>query len=190
MSSNNYDSFERWQRLEVEPFTFQASRFEVWQNGEATASGPTQCVVEASEKPVEAGIGAKIELKNVSPTTDGHLLDEISRSNVFDVFITSSDRLQLVKVPSSGEGQDNMGLSMMKTTIGNTRDHFDFSRKDPFCTNIFTRNKKIMKITFSFSNPEKLVELYSPEDDSTNDSDSATSALKREAERISNLRKD
>lgn len=190
MSSDTYDSFEAWQRLKVQPFSFHSNRFEIWQNGEKTASGQTGCVVKASKQQVKAGTGAKVTLENTKPSDDKSLLKEIKKENVFDIFVTSSDRLQLVKIPSSGKGNENMGLSMLKMNIGTTRETFDFERKNPYCANLFLKDDNIVKVTFSFSNPEKLVELYSPEDDAMGDVESSYSELERLAERISQLRGD
>jgi hypothetical protein len=55
---------------------------------------------------------------------------------------------------------ENMGISMFKMTIGATRDSKHFERNEPYCCNIFLQNGTIAKITFSFSNPEKLIEFY------------------------------
>lgn len=184
MGDVGYDSFSNFERIEIQPFTFKPARFEIWENGEKTAHGQTSCVVKCSKSQTEAGPGAKVELKNLDRKSDEKVSKEISKENYFDVFVTAGDRLMLVKVPSKGKGNEHEALSMFKITVGTTREYFEFGRKDPYCTNLFLKNNVIKKITFSFSNPEMLIEFYESKHEEKDISDSSYDALKQEAERI------
>lgn len=155
-----YDTFEPFKQLDIQEFNFKPNRFEIWKGGKMIDSGITNDVIRATECETENGNGALITVN------DSELFQLISHENYFDVFMTSKDRLQLVKVPSSGNGDENMGITMFKMTVGATRSHTDFQDNEPYCCNLFLKEGKIDKITFSFSNPEKLIEFYS--DDSSN----------------------
>lgn len=159
-----YDSFEPFKQLDIQEFNFKPNRFEIWESGQMVNSGETNQIISATEKQTENGKGALITIN------DSNLFQHISQTNDFDIFMTSKDRLQLVKVPSSGNGDENMGISMFKMTIGATREHTDFNSNEPYCCNLFLQDGRIAKITFSFSTPEKLIEFYS-DGESNNDSD-------------------
>ena len=45
--------------------------------------------------------------------------------------------------------------------LGPTREQKNFNNNEPYCCNLFIKNEKLKKITFSFSTPEKLIALYS-----------------------------
>jgi hypothetical protein len=49
----------------------------------------------------------------------------------------------------------------LRTTTGITRKGKIFNGNEPYCCSLFSINQKISKVTFSFSNPEKLIEFYS-----------------------------
>jgi hypothetical protein len=90
---------------------------------------------------------------------DISLKDEIESELIFDELVTAHDRLQLINIPNDTNAS-NMAIKLFKMTIGSTRDQHYFTRTEAYCCNIFTINKVISKITFSFSNPENLIELY------------------------------
>lgn len=156
-----YDSFEPFKQLDIQEFNFKPNRFEIWKNGQMINSGETNQIISAIEHQTDNGKGALITIN------DTNLFNSISQENDFDVLMTSKDRLQLIKIPSSGNGDENMGISMFKMTIGATRNHADFQPNEPYCCNLFLQEGSIAKITFSFSTPEKLIEFYS--DGKTND---------------------
>lgn len=152
-----YDSFEPFKRLNIQTFSFNPNRFEIWQSGKMIDSGKTNQPIKATEFQSESGSGALITIRDPS------LFQRISPQNDFDIFITGNDRLQLVKVPGSGNGDENMGILMFKMTIGATRNHTDFRPNEPYCCNLFLKEGILSKMTFSFSSPEKLMEFYSDE---------------------------
>jgi len=150
-----WDSFKPFQKLDFQEFDFKPNRYEIWKAGQKIDHGSTNQIISTREMKTKNGSVAIVNFKDTS------LYSELSNQNEFDVFITSNDRLQLVKVPSSGNGDDNMGISMFKMTVGATRNHTDFKSNEPYCCNLFLQGGQISKITFSFSTPEKLIEFYS-----------------------------
>lgn len=152
-----WDSFEPFQKLDIQNFSFRASRFEIWKGGQKINHGETTGVLVAKKTDTLTGTKASILFDDQS------LFSELSQENEFDIFITSTDRLQLVKVPSSGNGDGNMGIMMFKMNIGETRGNTDFKSNEPYCCNLFLQEGQISKVTFSFSSPDKLIEFYADE---------------------------
>jgi len=147
-----YDRFEPLHVYQKTDFQFQPSRYEMWMKGEMVSSGRTSSAVEARR--------SNREDEPVIVTFRESLLEsELAFSNEFDAFVSSGDRLQLIVLPKSTNVQ-NMGITMLSSTYGATRPKKDFKRNEPYCCNIFLEQGSIVKITFSYSNPEKLLELY------------------------------
>ena len=70
-------------------------------------------------------------------------------------------------------------------TIGATREHYDFGTNEPYVCSIFLVNQKIAKVTFSFVDPDKLIEFF---DDSIMKSVvEEKSELEREIEELQKL---
>ena len=149
-----FDTFEPFQGLQKIDFDFTPSRYEMWIGGEMVKNGRTYQPIQARVMH-EAG-----EEKVRIDFSDAALQGELASSNVFDEFITSKDRLQLITIPKETNVQ-NMGIMMFNMTVGSTRQEKNFSRNEPYCCNLFLQQGRIAKITFSYSNPEKLLEFYS-----------------------------
>lgn len=150
-----WDSFEPFQKLNIQEFNFKPNRYEIWKDGKKIDFGNTNQIITNREKQTANGTVSVVNF------ADSNLHSELTSENEFDVFITSNDRLQLVKVPSSGNGDNNMGISMFKMTVGETRNHTDFNSNEPYCCNLFLQEGQITKITFTFSSPDKMIEFYS-----------------------------
>ena len=148
-----FDQFEPFNRLKKQNFSFQPSRFETWIGGKMIDSGNTNEVISATV--VNQDGNEKIEVS----FNDNNLNSELAVINTFDEFITAKDRLQLVIIPEVTD-VENVALMMFKMTVGATRERKYFRKSEPYCCNLFIQNGTIAKITFSFSNPEKLIELY------------------------------
>lgn len=149
-----FDRFEPFKKLDKTiTFTFTPSRFETWFEGNMVDSGQTKLpiyfvpIVDEGEERIRVML------------FDSKILDQMENNTAFDEFISSSDRLQLVTLPASTE-TGCMGISMLKLVAGHTRDSKEFSDKEPYCCNLFLIEGKLSKVTFAFSNPEKLLELY------------------------------
>jgi hypothetical protein len=138
----------------MQSFTFIPNRYEIWSDGKMIA-------LEKINSPIVAKIinidgKEKIEINFL----DRILNDKLAQSNIYDIFRTSGDRLQLITIPSETNSKC-VGIIAMQTILGATRQRKDFLTNESYCCNLFTVNGIIEKITFSFSNPEKLIEFYS-----------------------------
>ena len=149
-----FDKFEPYQGVKKQDFAFRPARYETWIGGKMVSKGETNSIIIA--KVINLDGAEKIEII----FNDEQLNTELASKNVFDEFITSTDRLQLITIPNETNSQ-NMGIMMFKMTIGATRQIKNFNRNEPYCCNLFIKSGKIAKLTFSYSNPEKLMEFYS-----------------------------
>lgn len=147
-----FDSFPPLQIVGKQPFAFRSTRFETWMNGSMTDSGPLNALMECHV--VSTHEGEKL-LVSVSPD----LHDSIESKMLFDEIVTGADRLQLIVVPEESN-VDIPALMMFRMIFGPTRGQKSFSSRDPYCCNLFLQNSTIVKVSFSFANPEKLIELY------------------------------
>ena len=152
--AENWDRFEPFNRIEKKDFSFRPSRFEVWSEGQMISNGKAFSPVIGSVREKNGLI-----LMVISYYETG-LLNEILEEVFFDEFISSTDRLKLMTIPTETY-TENMGLLTLRITYGPTRLQKDFYPKEPYCCNLFLQNGLISKISFSFSFPEKLIELYS-----------------------------
>lgn len=180
-----FDTYNSLEKIYLKSFTFIPTRYEIWMGGKMIDSGKTTSpiiaeVIEDNEMEMiegqsnspeakmlrniiaEANIEFNIKIMKVS-FLDSTINHELAQYNMFDAFHTSNDRLQLITVPSE-TNSECIGLTMLRTFIGTTRIRKDFNKNEPYCCNIFTTNRLLSKITFSFSNPEKLVAFYSEPD--------------------------
>ncbi len=148
-----FDSFEPFLKLTKTSFSFQASRYEGWKGGQIFRQGKSNAIISATV------IGENGEERVAVDISDHKLFDIIANINVFDEFITSRDRLQLIVIPIE-TNSSNVAIELFKMNIGATRQVKHFAKNEPFCCNIFLMNRSIAKITFSFSNPEMLLEFY------------------------------
>jgi hypothetical protein len=150
-----YDKFEAFLQLDKQNFSFLPYRYEVWKTGQMVENGNINKPIIATVSDVDG------EEKVVVTFIDQKLNIQLASTNIYDLFTTSVDRLQLLTIPQQTNAEDNMAIQMFKMTIGPTRAFKNFNTNEPYCCNIFTINGTINKITFSFSNPEKLIEFYS-----------------------------
>jgi len=152
-----FDRFNPFQRLQKQSFSFQSKRYEIWMNGQMIKNGKTNAKI-GSKLIYDNGI-QKVDVIYDDPI----LFDELAQNNTFDEFVTATDRLQLITIPAQTNSQ-NMGIMSFLMALGATRSVKNFAKNEPYCCNLFLQNGEIVKITFSFSIPEKLVEFYSDDD--------------------------
>jgi hypothetical protein len=149
-----FDKFEPFHSLQKQPFSFQPARYEIWSDGKMEKKGRTITIIRAKVVTIDS-----VEKTEVS-FNDLFFNHELSDKIVFDEFITATDRLQLITIPEE-TNCENIAISVFKMTIGSTRECKNFFRNEPFCCSLFIQAGKIEKVSFSFSNPERLIEFYS-----------------------------
>lgn len=160
-----YDKYPSLQRVDKQDFGFRPTRYEIWKAGQMTESGKTNMPIVA--KILQENGKDIVGVMFVDPK----LNDQIAQQQYYDEFITSGDRIMLLTVPQQTNAENNMAIQMFKMTIGPTRAFKNFDANEAYCCNLFTINGVIDKITFSFSNPEKMIEFYSNGQTTENDDD-------------------
>lgn len=156
-----FDTYEPFQQVQKQNFDFKPTRFEIWKGGKMVKSGATNSILRA--KVTQDAEGERVVITYPDP----NFSDELASTNTFDEFITGNDRLQLITIPHE-TNVENMAIKMFKMNIGATRQRKSFSSNEPFCCNLFLQNGGLTKLTFAFSNPDKLLEFYQDRDDSFN----------------------
>ncbi len=154
-----FDSFKPFQGVKKINFGFKPTRFEIWKGGKMINNGKTNSLISANV--IIQDDFEKTEITFI----DSNLNNELSQKNIFDEFVTANDRLQLITIPIETDNEV-AGITMFKMALGPTRQRKNFNNSEPYCCNLFLQNGQIVKITFSFSNPEKLLEFYQDVDDS------------------------
>jgi hypothetical protein len=148
-----YDTYEPFRGIKMQSFTFLPKRYEIWQSGKMIKSGK-------SFLPINAIVVNEYGEEKVRITVnDNSLFDDISQETIFDAFISQKDRMQLITIPAKTNA-DCMGMLGNRMIVGATRNEKNFDYNDAYCCNLFMINGDMKKVTFAFSNPEKLIEFY------------------------------
>lgn len=148
-----FDTFNPLQVLQNQEFSFIANSYEIWEAGKKTQSGTTHATI----------VGETIEIENEEKMkvlfSDNNLFDKLASKNIFDLFISQKDRLQLICIPKH-TNSENLGIAMFQSILGSTREFKNFDYNEPYCCNLFLQQGILKKVTFSFSCPERLIEFY------------------------------
>lgn len=151
-----YDKFPPFKAVEKQSIVFHPYRYEIWMNGQLVKKGKTSASIKVDtvKLPNESDILLRTRIK------DKQLSSEIINEFYFDLFFTAHDRLMLATVTTM-RSDDPAGLrSLQQIFPMNTRNK-KFLKNEPFCCSLFLLNGCIDKMTFSFGNPDKLIEFYS-----------------------------
>lgn len=151
-----FDSHKPHQFLEPYSFNFHAQRFEEWMNGKMISEGkPTKFsgIVFTANKTENDEYVSLIALDDEFEK----LVDFLN--TYFEKVFTLHDRIILASIPPPSN-KDVVGIHALRQTCGVTRFTEDFREKEPYCCSLFTIQGEVSKVTFSFSNPERLVEFY------------------------------
>ena len=77
----------------------------------------------------------------------------------FDRAITSGDRI-LFHIAAERSNIENTSVMLIENILGPTRSFKEFKSNEPILSSVFTINFNIAKISFSFGNPDRLIEFY------------------------------
>lgn len=86
----------------------------------------------------------------------------IAQKFVFDVGFSQNDRLTYATIPKESSA-DCVGIIAIRNVTGVTSNAASNEKNVPYCGNMFLKYGVLVKLTFAFSNPEKLIEFYSSE---------------------------
>lgn len=152
-----YDNFPAFQKIESTTTDFSATRYETWSNGKMVDGSKCQVHIKISPKSKLIGRDTNAVTLNWSKGRAG-----IISKFTLDVGFSQNDRLTYATLPKESSG-DAVGIVAMRSVIGINDSTAKISDDTPYCGNLFLKFGVLVKVTFAFSNPEKLIEFYSEE---------------------------
>ncbi len=140
-------------------FKFVPNRYEIWAGGKLIDKnylydGMMQCIPSIfSESQSEVKFFNFPQKLNIRHTL------------LFDMTYTSGDRIYLATVPKETNININPAFLSFKNNVPLgfpiiTREKRDFDENEPYVCSIFTIDNIIKKVSFSFANNPRLLELY------------------------------
>lgn len=148
-----FDRFKALARVEKFDFTFVTSRYEVWMNQKKVKYDKVVTTIVGKVIPYDDSSKVKVFV-NIP-----ELSQELADNTIFDIFVSQTDRLQLLIIPEI-TATDCNGLVAVRTVFGPSMKSKNFAKNEPYCCSLFFKDSKLNKVTFSFSNPGKLIEFY------------------------------
>ena len=148
-----YDTFSSFETLEFIAFKFQYNRYEVWQNSKMIDSGDNSSILDF--QPVMEEGNERIQIISNNHNLTKHIRNRF----ILDTFFTHRDRLMMFTLPAETD-KDYTVFILFSATLPPTRIYKVFGSDEPYCCSLFLTNMIPVKITFSFNNPEKLIEFY------------------------------
>ena len=143
------DFHQPFQIVQLQPFFFQASRYEEYEAGKMTDSGKTSILVRCT-------IMSDNRIKCIIGNND---LNTKVMSCEFDSCVSLHDRLLMMSSPQETNA-DIIVVAMLQNFIGTTCHSKYYQSIEPIVGSIYTDNGQIVKMSFTMANPERLIELY------------------------------
>lgn len=129
---------------------FQSSRYEEYVGGEMISSSDTSILIRIT--PADKGrINCMIENNN--------LMDRLFSAFSFDTCITLQDRLLMISNPQVSNVEIPV-VRMMSSFIGVTQEKKMYDPSEPVVGSIYVGHTAINKMSFTLSNPERLIEFF------------------------------
>lgn len=150
------DQWPYFQDFSFKEFYFPVDRYEEWEEGR---------LVQSDE--IHFNIRFKYNsgwLLNKKVSIDVKLVDnplphKILSNITFDKATTNGDRI-LFYIAAEQTNATNPALIQLSTMLGFTRKSKYYDSKDPIFASVYTINHKVAKVSFSFENPDRLIEFY------------------------------
>ena len=149
-----FDEWPSMQDITFQKFSFRAQKYEMWEAGRMVRSGETD--LTALYK-CNGGVYNRISIDIILYENP---LPETLMSNIrFDRAICLPDRIMFYTTAVSANVQ-NITLVLLSSTVGYTRESKFYEDNEPVVASVFTINQRVVKISFSLSNPDRLIEFY------------------------------
>lgn len=139
-------------------FVYKPKKYEIWSGGKKTKFGTFNGKIECIQNDL---ISDKAIIKISEQTKEIIIGDEIK----FDLCYTSGDRIYLATVPKYTNINEYVSFKsfVQNVPIGFpiiTRMEKEFGVNDPFVCSVYTINNNVAKVSFSFGNSPRLLELF------------------------------
>lgn len=151
-----FDNWPPFQNFSFEEFSFPVDRYEEWEGGRMISSGEAHFQVRFKYN--KGGFFSRrvgIDVNIIGNPMPAKLISNMR----FDGAITSGDRI-LFYIAAEQSNVQNTTIMMLSSLVGSTRESKIFERNEPIVSSVFTINQKVAKVSFSFGNPDRLIELY------------------------------
>lgn len=151
-----FDHWPPFQNFSFKEFCFHVDRYEEYVAGKMISSGTAHfkvCFKYNTGGFFSNKISISIKIEN------NPFEQKIISNFSFDGAITSGDRI-LFYIIAEESNIYNTSTAMLSNLIGYTRRLKNFSSNEPIIASVFTIDKNIAKVSFTFGNPERLIELY------------------------------
>lgn len=152
-NKDSFDSFEPFQQLKLIPLRLTGTGTTFYNEGKKEFT--TNSKIEVICEPVVSKTTGKEVLSCQIVSEDFHFL--ITPYQEFDLGFTLHDRFIIATIPNTSN-LDCAGIHGLKSIVSATRDRKIFSDKEPYCINLFLRKGAVAKFSFSFCNPERVLE--------------------------------
>ena len=151
-----FDNWPPFQDFSFQQFQFPVDRYEEWKAGKMVASGEVHFNIffkynKGGFLNRKVGIDVLID-RNPMPK-------KITSQMKFDRATTSGERI-LFYIAAEQTNVENASLSMLSSVLGYTRGHKYYDSNEPIFASVFTINHNVAKVSFSFGNPDRLIEFY------------------------------
>ena len=141
--------FPPFSQVRPDSFSFEPSRYDEWRGGKKIDSGLTKIKVDCTF--FDEGNSVVRLLYN-------DLQNKLSDCS-FDMAVTLEDRVLLFSNPSQSNA-DILAVTAFKYTFPPSRIEKNYLPTEPVVSSLFFRGGRLVKMTFTMSNPERLIELY------------------------------
>lgn len=148
-----YDTFQPFKIHDLIEFKFRSSRYEIWQNGMMIEDVDSLTEILAEVRIEDGAKFLRVQVDN------SNIYDKINKYSKYHVLGTSNDRLMYMILPVNTNAKTT-AMQVLSQNYGYTCDNYNFKYQDPFTCQVFTFNGVTAKISFLFSNPERLIEFY------------------------------
>jgi hypothetical protein len=90
---------------------------------------------------------------------DNPMPRKIMSSIKFDRATTSGERI-LFYIAAEQTNVQHTSIQMLSSMLGYTRNYKYYDSNEPIIGSVFTINHNVAKVSFTFGNPERLIEFY------------------------------
>ena len=151
-----FDNWPMFQDFSFQEFSFPVDRYEEWESGRLTDYGEVHGNIRFEYK--RGGLfrgkqSIKIMFDN-NPMPE-KMISEIN----FDRATTSGERI-LFYIAAEQTNVQNAALGMLSSMLGYTRSCKNYNPNEPIFASVFTINHNVAKVSFTFCNPDRLIEFY------------------------------
>lgn len=151
-----FDNWPPFQDFSFQQFQFPVDRYEEWKAGRMVASGEVHFNIffkynKGGFLNRKVGIDVLID-RNPMPK-------KIISQMKFDRATTSGERI-LFYIAAEQTNVENASLSMLSSVLGYTRGNKYYDSNEPIFASVFTINHNVAKVSFTFGNPDRLIEFY------------------------------